>query len=149
MKNSREETDDFVPHSDDPLLKILHKVIRIAVKILSILMILVIFWGIIDVVHVLIERLIAPPFLVLRLSDLLEVFGTFLAVLIAIEIYVNITLYLRDDVIHVKLVVATALMAVARKIIIFDFKVIDPHFVYSSAILILSLGLIYWLIAHK
>jgi uncharacterized membrane protein (DUF373 family) len=30
------------------------------------------------------------------------------AVLIAIEIFLNITLYLRDDVVHVKLVVATA-----------------------------------------
>ncbi len=38
-----------------------------------------------------------------------------------IEIFINITVYLREDVIHVRLVVATALMAVARKVIVFDF----------------------------
>ncbi len=33
-----------------------------------------------------------------------------MAVLIAIEIFHNIVLYLRDDVIHIKVVMATALM---------------------------------------
>ncbi|MGL1835036.1 phosphate-starvation-inducible PsiE family protein [Rhodocyclaceae bacterium SMB388] len=49
-------------------------------------------------------------------------FAAFLAVLIAIEIFANITLYLRDEVIHVKLVIATALMAIARKVIVLDFS---------------------------
>ena len=35
-----------------------------------------------------------------------------MAVLIAIEILINI--YVRDDVIHVKIVMSTALMAIAR-----------------------------------
>ena len=52
-------------------------------------------------------------------------FGAFFAVLIVIDIFLNITLYLRDDVVHVKLVVATALMAIARKLIVFDFMKID------------------------
>ncbi len=42
--------------------------------------------------------------------------------LIAIEIFLNIVLYLRDDVLHVKLVLATALMAIARKVIVLDYK---------------------------
>ena len=40
--------------------------------------------------------------------------GAFMAVLIAIEILINSTIYLRDDVIHVKIVMSTALMAIAR-----------------------------------
>ena len=40
-------------------------------------------------------------------NDILFSFGTLLVVLIAIEIFVNITLYLKEDVIHVKLVIAT------------------------------------------
>ena len=144
MKN-----DDFVPETEDKLLKSLHYIIRFAVKLLAILMTFVILWGVVDVVHVLYERLTTPPFLILQVSDILEVFGTFLAVLIAIEIFVNITLYLRSDVIHVNLVIATALMAVARKIIIFDYKELNPHYVYASAILVLALGICYWLIAKK
>ena len=34
------------------------------------------------------------PFMLLRIEDILATFGAFLAVLIAIEIYTNITLYL-------------------------------------------------------
>lgn len=47
---------------------------------------------------------------------MLATFGAFIAVLIAIEILVNITAYLRNDVIQVKIVIATALMAIARKV---------------------------------
>ena len=49
-------------------------------------------------------------------------FGAFLSVLIAIEIFINITICIRNDVIPSKLVVATTLMAISRKVIIFDFK---------------------------
>jgi uncharacterized membrane protein (DUF373 family) len=46
--------------------------------------------------------------------------------LIAIEISINITLYLKTDVVPVRLVVATAPMAISRKLIIFDFEKIAP-----------------------
>lgn len=143
------EDNDLSPDTEDKLLKVLHRIIRFAVKLLAVLMTLVILWGVVDVVHVLYERLATPPLLILELSDILEVFGTFLAVLIGIEIFVNITLYLRKDVVHLKLVVATALMAVARKIIIFDYKQLDPSYIYSSGVLILALGVCYWLITRK
>jgi len=61
----------------------------------------------------------------------------------------NITLYLRDDVVHVKLVIATALMAIARKVIVFDFAKIEPMYVMATAAVVLALGLIYWLMDSK
>ena len=67
-------------------------------------------------------------------------------VLIAIEIFINITLYLRTDVIPIRLVLATAVMAVARKIIIFDYKAIDPQYVYASGAVLLALGVTYWIV---
>ena len=82
--------------SEDAFMGFLHKVIRVAVKVLAVLMVLVIVWGIGDVIYVLYQRLQAPPFLLLSISDILATFGAFLAVLIAIEIFINITLYLRQ-----------------------------------------------------
>jgi len=114
---------------DDPVIHILHKIIRHAVRVLAVLMVFVIIWGIFDVIWVLYQRLREPPFFLLNISDILTTFGAFLAVLIAIEIFLNITLYLRDDIIHVKLVVATALMAIARKVIVFDFKALGAEYV--------------------
>ncbi|RLA28259.1 MAG: hypothetical protein DRR11_16935 [Gammaproteobacteria bacterium] len=127
----------------------LHKIIRIAVKVLAALMVAVIVWGIGDVIFVLYQRLMEPPFLLLSISDILATFGAFLAVLIAIEIFINITLYLKTDVIPVRLVVATALMAISRKVIIFDFEKITPLLVLATATVVFALGITYWLISRK
>ena len=133
----------------DPLIRLLHKVIRYGVKALAVLMALVILWGIGDVVWVIYQKLSQPPYLLLKINDILLTFGAFLAVLIAIEIFLNITLYLRDDVIHVRLVMATALMAIARKVIVFDFKELGYEYVYATGAVVLALGVTYWLISKK
>ena len=133
----------------DPLIRLLHKVIRYGVKVLAVLMALVILWGIGDVVWVIYQKLRQPPYLLLKINDILLTFGAFLAVLIAIEIFLNITLYLRDDVIHVRLVMATALMAIARKVIVFDFKELGYEYVYATGAVVLALGVTYWLISKK
>ena len=135
--------------SDDPFIGFLHRIIRVAVKVLAALMVMVIVWGIGDVVYVLYQRLMAPPFLLLSIGDILATFGAFLAVLIAIEIFINITLYLKTNVIPVRLVVATALMAISRKVIIFDFGEITPLFVLATAAVVFALGITYWLITKK
>jgi len=112
-------------------------------------MVLVIVWGIGDVIYVLYQRLMAPPFLLLSISDILATFGAFIAVLIAIEIFENITLYLKTNVLPVQLVIATALMAISRKVIIFDYKEITPLYIFGTAAVILALGITYWLINKK
>lgn len=133
----------------EPFIAFLQRIIHFAVRVLAVLMTFVILWGIGDVVWMLYNQLIAPPFLLLNINDILAVFGAFMAVLIAIEIFINITLYLRDDVIHVKLVMATALMAIARKVIIFDFDKISAGYVYATGAVILALSVGYWLISKQ
>jgi uncharacterized membrane protein (DUF373 family) len=95
----------------------------------------------------------AIPLIAFHNAPLLEAgfftFGALLVVLIAIEIFINITLYLREDVIHVKLVIATALMAIARKAIVLDYGEIGYEYVYATAAVVLSLGITYRLIERK
>lgn len=143
--------DELPTEHEDALIAFLHKIIKIAVKVLAILMVLVIFWGVGDVVYVLYQNLMAPPFMLLSISDIFKTFAAFLAVLIAIEIYQNIVMYLRTDVIPIKLVVATALMAIARKVIIIDFSTITPMYIFATAAVVLALGITYYLIGkhHK
>lgn len=131
---------------EDPFIQFLNRTIRLGVKFMALLMVFVILLGIVDIVFVLYEKLSEPPILELTINELLETFGGFMAVLIAIEIFLNITLYIRSDVIPVKLVVATALMAIARKIIVFDYKHLDPQYVSASALVVVALGITYWLI---
>jgi uncharacterized membrane protein (DUF373 family) len=136
-------------NDDDPLIATLHKLIRFAIRILAVLMTAVIFWSVADVLLVLYEKLSEPPVFLLDMSDIFQVFAAFLAVLIAIEIFANITLYLRDDVIHVKLVVATALMAIARKVIVLDLSILEPAYLYAIAAIVIALGITYWLLSFR
>ena len=138
------------PVLEDGLVTALHSIIHVAVRALAILMTLVILWGVADVVNVIYQRaIIAQPFLLLSVSDMLAIFGSFMAVLIAIEIFINITLYIKRDVLPIKMVIATALMAIARKVIMLDFKDLEPLYIFAIAAVIVALGLTYWLISYK
>lgn len=134
---------------EEPLIMFLQRIIRFSVRALAVLMTFVIFWGVFDVVWELYRRLLEPPFLLLDINDILATFGAFLAVLIAIEIFVNITVYLKDEVIHLKIVLATALMAIARKVIIFDYSELSYHYIYATAAVVVALSVGYWLVIGK
>jgi len=85
----------------------------------------------------------------LGVNDIFQLFGTIMVALIAIEIFVNIRLYLGTDVLPVRLVVATALMAIARKVIILDLDDIEADYVFGIAAIALSFGITYWLLSKK
>lgn len=141
--------DELPTEHDDALIVFLHKSIKFAIKILAILMVLVIFLAVADVMYVLYRQLIDPPFMLLDISEILQTFAAFLAVLIAIEIYQNIVLYLRTDVIPLKLVIATALMAIARKVIIIDFKEVSAMYIFAVGVVVLALGITYYLLGKN
>ncbi|WP_193165359.1 phosphate-starvation-inducible PsiE family protein [Microbulbifer hainanensis] len=141
--------DELPKEHDDPLIRILHQVIRNSVRVLAVLMALVIIWGVLDVVLVLYQRLTDEPKFLLDFNDLFDVFGAFMLVLIAIEIFINIRLYLGSNVIPIQLVVATALMAISRKVIVMDLEDISPNYIFAIASVVLALGLTYWLVAKK
>ena len=85
----------------DRLINLLQRAIHIAVRALAVLMVFVIIMGVVDVGWTIYQKLLTPPLFILTIADMLATFGAFMAVLIAIEIFINITVYLRDDVIHV------------------------------------------------
>ena len=150
MRDLGDSHEEKLPAAvEDGLIKVLHNIIHIAVRALAVLMTLVILWGVADVVFVIYQRALAEPFLLLTFTDILAIFGSFMAVLIAIEIFINITLYIKRDVLPIKMVIATALMAIARKVIMLDFKDIAPMYIFAIAAVIVALGLTYWLISYK
>jgi len=138
-----------INETEEPLIHALHVIIRFCVRILAVLMTLVIMWSVADVAWVLYQRVTESPVWLLNVNDILATFGAFMATLIAIEIFLNIVLYLRDDVLHVKLVLATALMAIARKVIVLDYKTIEPEYIWATAAAILALSIGYWLVGKK
>jgi len=147
-KQSRPVHEELSPEHDDPLIRMLHLVIRNSVRVLAVLMALVIVLAVADVVYVMYQRLTVPPQFLLDYSDLFDVFGAFMLVLIAIEIFINIRLYLGSNVIPIQLVIATALMAIARKVIVLDLSDTGAPYILAIGAVVLALGISYWLVAR-
>lgn len=129
----------------DPILRWLHRVMRAAAYVLAFAMVLVIMVGVVSVLHTIYLNLATSPYFLI--PDIIKTFGAFLAVLIAYEIFSNITLYIRSDVFPMKLVVATAIMAISRKIIILDMEDYSALDLVGMGSVIVGLGLTYWLIS--
>jgi uncharacterized membrane protein (DUF373 family) len=138
----------LVNKEDDKFLWLLKKIIHLCLKCLGLLMIIVIVSGVVDVGWTLYQKFAAEPRFILTMNDILMTFGAFMVVLIAIEIFQNIILYLRDDVIHVKIVLATALMAIARKVIILDYDELEPLYIFATGVVLVATGIAYWFV-HK
>lgn len=131
---------------NEVLISKLYVLVRFSVRVLAILMVFVIIMGVVDVGWTIYQKLVSAPVFILTISDMLATFGAFMAVLIAIEILINITIYLRDDVIHVKIVMATALMAIARKVIILDIDQVEPSYVYAIGVVVIAMSVGYWIV---
>lgn len=131
--------------SDRSFLNAIKYVENIVSKCLAIAMVIVTLVSVIDLCVVLVTQLLSPPYGFFNIS-LIEIFGLFLNVLIALEILENITAYLRNHSIQLELVIVTALTAVARKIIIFD-KASGGDLI-SLALAIFALSISYWIVRN-
>lgn len=115
---------------------------------LLILMGIAIFVSTIELAVILYEQLMEPPFLLLNINEMLQVFGFFLMVLIGLELLETIKAYLVGDKIHVEIVFLVAMVAVARKVIIIDYEKFSPMVLLGIAALILALAIGFFLVKY-
>jgi uncharacterized membrane protein (DUF373 family) len=87
------------------------------------------------------EEISKPPRFLIPVQGLLEIFGYFLLVLIGVELVETLKAYVRKDVIHVRVVLEVALIAMARKVIIEEPNNVPSLTLFGIAALILALGI--------
>ncbi len=131
--------------SDDNFMHVIENIEVIVSKILSILMVIVIFVAISDLSIFLFNELFNAPYGEFK-KVVFKVFGLFLNILIALEILENITAYLKKHVFQVELVIVTSLIAVARKIIILDLEKVTGIDIIGLGIAVLALSISYLII---
>lgn len=134
--------------SDEGFLENLELFESLISKLLSIAMVTVVIVVTIDLGLYLTKVLFTSDPNIFLGKTLLDIFGLFLSVLIALEILENITAYLRKHVVQVELVIVTSLTAVARKIIILDLDKITGVSLIGLAIAILSLSISYFIVKN-
>ncbi len=132
--------------SDEGFLRNLKRFEGWISKLLAIAMALVVIVIVADLARYLASALFnSTPYNFLG-ATLLDIFGLFLSVLIALEILENITAYLKNHAVQVELVIVTSLTAVARKIIILDLKEVSGVSLIGLAVAILSLSISYLIV---
>jgi uncharacterized membrane protein (DUF373 family) len=131
---------------DEKFLALIHVIENLVAKVLSIALVTVICVALFDLIIVLSQELLTSEPVGFFNKTLIEIFGLFLNILIALELLENVTAYFRKHVIHVELVVVTALIAVSRKIIIFDSEKFSQVDLISLALACLALSASYWLL---
>ncbi len=134
---------------DEKFLENIKDVEIIVSKILSISMIVVILIALMQLSYGLVEKIfitVNRPSNTNFNTTLFELFGLFLNVLIALEILENITAYLRKHIIHAELVIVTSLIAVARKIIIFDLEKKGSNDLIALAVAVFALSISYFIV---
>jgi len=120
---------------------------RLLILSLVFMMAVVLLLSTIELGWVIIKDIMSPPYMILEIDELLELFGIFMLVLIGVELLETIVkTYLNESTDHARIVIAVAIIAIARKVIILDVKDLSGTALLGIAAIILSLTVGYYLI---
>ena len=127
------------------MLKLFKQYERLMTQLLMVMLAIAIGLGTLDLGWVIFQDVLKPPFLMLDSDQLLDIFGLFMLVIIGIELLETIMkTYLVKGKPHFEVVLSVAIIAIARKVIILDFKKIDSPTMFGIAAIILSLTVGYY-----
>ncbi len=120
------------------------KVQKLTVMALALMLIVVMLLSTVHLGWLIGEEILKPPRWLIPVQGLLEIFGFFLLVLIGVELLETLKAYVRKDVIHVRVVLEVALIAMARKVIIEEPNTVPGVTLFGIAALILALGIAFY-----
>jgi uncharacterized membrane protein (DUF373 family) len=128
------------------LRKFTSKVEKLIVTILIFMMSLILISATLELVYTLFTDFYNNETLLISLNTLMDSFGGFLLILIGIELLETIKVYLKQNIVHVEVVVLVAIIALARKIVIINIEEVPVNTTIGMALLIISLAVAYFLI---
>ena len=118
----------------------LTKTQKIIAIVLGVLLIVVVALSTVDLGFLIAQDIWKPPRFLIPVQGLLEIFSFFLVILIGVELLETLKAYVKKDVIHVRLVLEVALIAMARKVIILEPNSVTALTLFGMAALISALG---------
>ena len=113
---------------------------------LIVMMALVLLLSTVDLGWTILKDILSPPTILLNVDQLVDIFGSFMLVLIGIELLETIKAYLGEHVIHAEIVLEVAIIAIVRKVIILDIKKEESLTLIGIAAIILALAGAFYII---
>jgi uncharacterized membrane protein (DUF373 family) len=102
------------------MLKQINQFEKIVYFVLAGLLVFVLIFSLIELVMLLYASIVNDTALRLDNYELLDIFGFFLLILIGVELLDTFKSYITRQEIHVEVIILIAIIAVARKVILFD-----------------------------
>jgi len=132
------------------LFTILKKYEKFIIQALMVMMAIVLGLATLDLGWLIIKDIIHPPYFLLDVNQLLDIFGMFMLVVIGIELLETIMkTYITQGQPHYEVVLSVAIIAIARKIIILDLKEVDSLSLIGIASIIIALTVGYFLMKRN
>lgn len=114
-------------------------------RVLTLIMVVVVLSTTFSLTWAIAIDLFTPPYGQFGL-EIITVFGLILNVLISMELLENVSVYLKRNVLQLELLIATALIAISRKIIVLDLSNASAVKLIGLAAATLALTLSYWIV---
>jgi uncharacterized membrane protein (DUF373 family) len=121
---------------------------KLVVLVLALLLIMVLGLSTLHLGFLIAEEVAKPPRFLIPVQGLLEIFGYFLLVLIGVELLETLKAYSKKNVVHVRVVLEVALIAMARKVIVEEPNNVPSLTLLGIAALILALGIAFYFERH-
>jgi uncharacterized membrane protein (DUF373 family) len=117
--------------------------------ILTTIVIAILVFTTADLVALVVKDIYTPPFFLISVTKLQEMLGNVLLILIGVELLESIKTYFTEKLIHVEVVLMIAIIAVARKVIIMNFKETSSSIIIAIGLVVLTLCIGYYLIRRS
>jgi uncharacterized membrane protein (DUF373 family) len=100
----------------------------------------------VDLGFIIRDAIVEPPYGRIGVDKLVGLFSDFLLVLIGVELLETVRSYIQDKTIHVEVILAVGLVAIARKIIVLEPSHIEPMEMIGIGVVILALAVAFFLV---
>lgn len=129
------------------MIELIKRFEKVVILSLVVMMAIVLLLATIELGWIIVKDIVTPPMFLLEIDELIEIFGLFMLVLIGIELLETIIkTYLDRSTEHVTIVLAVALIAIARKVIVLDVQEFTGEILLGIAAVIIALAGGYFLI---
>jgi uncharacterized membrane protein (DUF373 family) len=128
------------------LLNIIKQSEHVIIVALIAMMTLMLLVATVNLGVVVVQKFLEAPNFMITPQGLMQIFDSFLIVLIGIELLETIRTFLKDNVVHVEVVMLVALIAIARKVIVLDYDKYNGIEVMGIGLLIIALSVGYYFI---
>lgn len=119
------------------------------IRLLMIILTLCLILASIYLCYVIYNRITQPPFLLIELSTLFEIFNLLLVIAVGYELMKSFYMIVTSEDIPVVPIIEIAIIALANKVITLDFKVASANTLFGMAALMIALGAAHFLTRFK